>query len=527
MTYKGPQTIHEAFNRNLEAFPDREALYAVNYRSGLWEKLTWRDIQRIVERLAAGLAERGVRKGQKLALMNASYIENVCLYLAARKLGAVFVPVNVRLVAREVEYIVMNSDTEYLVYGHEYEPLVDQLRGKLPQLKGIVCIEKAGKPVPQWAVTYSKLLESSGSAPRVEIGPDDEADIIYTSGTTGLPKGVVLTESTKIATGRLHGAAWGFHRKHYGYIRHQTPFPFFTSTGVSSHMMNWLWYGFYFIWEPVFDTEQCMRLIQQEKTSSICLAPTMITFILEHPKFKEYDTSSLRIMSYGGSAMPEELIRQALAAWPRLKLVNIYGLTEGGVGGTRLGPEDHLEKIGSIGLPWAPDMEARIVDDNDVDVGVRDVGELILRGPNVMKEYYKNPEATQETLKNGWLHTGDLTYYDEDGYIYYVDRKKDMLVRGGYNVYSIEVENVIYEHPAVKQCAVVGKPHPKLGEDVGALVVLREGMTVTAEELMEFCKDKLADFKRPRDIRFVDAIPVTAMGKPDKKEIRAKYFSQS
>ena len=521
-----PRTIQEAFNRNLEAFPDREALYAVNYRSGLWERLTWREIKEIVKCLAKGLADLGVRKGQKLAFMNASYLESVCFYLAARKVGAIFIPVNVRLVAREVEYIVINSDTEYLVYGQEYETLVEQIKGKVPQLKKIICIEKEGFPVPEWAVPYGQLLESCGSAPEVEIKPEDDADIIYTSGTTGRPKGVVLTEGSKLACGRLHGNAWGFHRLHYGYVKHQTPFPFFTSTGVSSHIMTWLWYGYYLIWEPVFDAVQSMKLIQREKTTSICLAPTMIIFIMQHPQFKEFDMSSLRIMSYGGSAMPEEVIRQALEAWPGLKLVNIYGLTEGGVGGTRLGPEDHLAKIGSIGLPWAPDMEGRIVDDQDRDVGVREVGELILRGPNVMKEYYKNPEATEETLKNGWLHTGDLTYYDEDGYFYYVDRKKDMLVRGGYNVYSVEVESALYEHPAVGQCAVVGKPHPKLGEDVAAFIVLREGLSATAEELMEFCRDKLADFKRPRDIRFLDALPVTAMGKVDKKEIRARYFGK-
>lgn len=522
----GPSTIQEAFNRNLEAFPDREALYAVNYRTGRWERLTWREIKDITDRLAKGLADLGVKKGQKLALMNASYIENVCLYLAANMVGAIFIPVNVRLVAREVEFIVVNSDTEYLVFGHEHEQLVDQIRGKVAQLKKLICIEKEGKSIPGWAIPYSGLLKSSGSPPHVIKSPEDDADILYTSGTTGLPKGVVLTESSKIACGRLHGAAWGFHRKHYGYMKHQTPFPFFTSTGVSSHIMTWLWYGYYLIWEPVFDTVQSMRLIQQEKTTSICLAPTMIIFIMEHPRFKEFDTSSLKIMSYGGSAMPEEVIRQALDTWPGLKLVNIYGLTEGGVGGTRLGPEDHLTKTGSIGLPWAPDMEGRVVNDQDEDVGVREVGELILRGPNVMKEYYKDPKATKETLRNGWLHTGDLTYYDEDGYFYYVDRKKDMLVRGGYNVYSVEVENVLYEHPAVKQCCVVGKPHPKLGEDVAAFVILREGMTARAEELMEFCKDKLADFKRPRDIRFVESIPFTSMGKMDKKAIRAKYFEK-
>ncbi|MGB7572797.1 MAG: class I adenylate-forming enzyme family protein, partial [Thermodesulfobacteriota bacterium] len=262
-----PRTIQEAFNRNLEAFPDREALYAVNYRSGLWERLTWREIKEIMECLAKGLADLGVRKGQKLAFMNSSYLESVCFYLAARKVGAIFIPVNVRLVAREVEYIVINSDTEYLVYGQEYETLVEQIKGKAPQLKKIICIEKEGFPVPEWAVPYGPLLESRGSAPEVEIKPEDDADIIYTSGTTGRPKGVVLTEGSKLACGRLHGNAWGFHRLHYGYVKHQTPFPFFTSTGVSSHIMTWLWYGYYLIWEPVFDAVQSMKLIQREKTT--------------------------------------------------------------------------------------------------------------------------------------------------------------------------------------------------------------------------------------------------------------------
>ena len=372
--WNGPTTIQQAFQRNLEAFPDREALYAVNYRSGQWQRLTWREIKEIVDRLARGLYDLGVQKGQKLAFLNASYLENVCFYLAARKVGAIFIPVNVRLVAREVEYIVVNSDTEVLVYGQEYETLVDQIRGKVPQLKKIIGIEKEGKPLPGWAVSYGKLLESSGSFPEVEIHPEDEADIIYTSGTTGRPKGVVLTEANKLACGRLHGNAWGFHRLHYGTMKHQTPFPFFTSTGVSSHIMTWLWYGYYLIWEPVFDAVQSMGLIEQERTTSICLAPTMIIFIMQHPRFKDFDMSSLKIMSYGGSAMPEEVIRQALEAWPGLKLVNIYGLTEGGVGGTRLGPEDHLAKIGSIGLPWAPDMEGRIVDDQDKDVEVKRLG---------------------------------------------------------------------------------------------------------------------------------------------------------
>jgi acyl-CoA synthetase (AMP-forming)/AMP-acid ligase II len=202
----------------------------------------------------------------------------------------------------------------------------------------------------------------------------------------------------------------------------------------------------------------------------------------------------------------------------------VYGLTEGGVGGTRLDACDALWKLGSIGLPWAPDMEGRIVDDQDRDVPMGEIGEIILRGPNVMKQYHKNPEATQEALRNGWLHTGDLGYYDQDGYFYYKDRMKDMIVRGGFNIYSIEVENVLYEHPAVKQCAVIAKPHSKLGEDILAFVVPVEGKMITAEELAIFCSDKLADYKRPRDIRFVDSIPRNALGKTDKKALRQQYI---
>ena len=523
--WRGPQTISEMLRRNVVDFSDREAFVSVLYQAGQWVRHTWREMDQITDRLAAGLVELGIRKGQKVAFMNTNSAECYYSYLAAHKLGVVFVPINVRLVAREVEFVVGHSDAEFIIFGSEFSTLVDQIRTKLGGLKGFVCIGREGESIADWAVPFTKLLETPGQAPEVLIGPEDEADLIYTTGTTGRPKGVVLTEANKVANGRMNGAAFALYRKHHQPVRMQTAFPFFTSTGVSSVLMSWLYYGYLLILEPTFDVVFALETIQREKSTAYGSAPSMMIYMIDHHRLKEFDTSSLQSILYGGSAMPEEVIRRILTIWPGMKLYNIYGLTEGGVGGTRLDTCDVLRKIGSIGLPWGPDQEGRIVDDQDRNVGVGEVGEIILRGPNVMKEYYKDPEATRQTLRNGWLHTGDLGYYDQDGYFYYKDRTKDMIVRGGFNIYSIEVESVLYEHPAVKQCAVIGKPHPKLGEDVLAFVVLMEGKRVSVEELVEFCSDKLADYKRPRDIRFVDSLPINPMGKLDKKAIRAKFLA--
>ncbi len=525
--WKGPQTIPEMLTRNVDDFPDREAFVSVLYRSDEWVRHSWREMDQITDRVAAGLADLGVRKGQKVAFMQTNSAECYYAYLATHKLGAMFVPINVRLVAREVEFIAGHSDAEYIIVGQDLLPLMDQIREKVRDLKGIVCIEKEGRPTPPWAVPFTQLLDNVGAPPQVEIRPDDDADLIYTTGTTGIPKGVVLTQANKVACGRMLGAIWGVRRMHYGWTKAQNPFPFFTSTGVSSVMMPWLYYGYTVILEPQFDVVQTLGTIQRERSTTYAAAPSMFIFILDDPRLRDFDTSSLQAIAYGGSAMPEEVIRRILKAWPVVKVYNVYGLTEGGTGGTSLDSSDALRKIGSIGIPWAPDQEIRVVDDQDRDVGAGEVGEIVIRGPNVMKGYYKNPEATLEALRNGWLHTGDMGRYDEEGYIYYTDRKKDMIVRGGFNVYPVEVESVLYEHPAVKQCAVIAKPHPKLGEDVLAFVVLSEGRQATAEDLIAFCSDKLADFKRPREIRFVDSLPVNPMGKLDKKAIRASSATQS
>jgi acyl-CoA synthetase (AMP-forming)/AMP-acid ligase II len=289
-------------------------------------------------------------------------------------------------------------------------------------------------------------------------------------------------------------------------------------------MMSWLYYGFTQILEPGFDVVRSLETIQREKATHYLGVPSLYIFMLDHPRFKEFDLSSLRFVSFGGFEMPEREIKRLLDAWPWVKICNVYALTEAGPGGTFMEIFQGSKKLNSVGLPWTPDQEIRIVDDHDKDVKVGEIGEILIKGPNVMKEYYKDPEATREAIRNGWLHTGDLGSYDDDGYFYYMGRKKDMIVRGGFNVYAMEVENVILEHPAVKQCAVVGKPHPKLGEDIVAFLVIVEGERISPDEVISFCIDRLADFKRPREIRFLDSLPMTPGGKVDKKAMRLAHL---
>ena len=521
--WQAPQTIIELLKRNVTDFATREAVVSVEYGTGNWVRQSWQEVDQASNKVACGLAALGVRQGQKVAFMLTNCIECYHLYLGIHKLGAVFVPINVRLVPREVSHIVENSDADFIVAGAEFLGLVDETREKL-NIQKVVGLEKVGIELPEWAVSYADLVNNNGGVPLVSINSDDVADILYTSGTTGLPKGVVLTEGSKVACGRMMGASFDFSRLHYGAPTVQNVFPFFTSSGCSSVVMMWLYYGFRVVLEAEFDVEGTLATMAREKSTCYGGAPAMFIFLLSHPKFKEFDTSSLKMLISGAAAMPGEVIRKLDAAWPGINIFNLYALTEAGTGGTTLSAADAQRKIGSIGHPLAPDQELRIVDNDGKDMPVGEVGQIVLRGPNIMKEYYRNPEATAETLREGWLYTGDMGYCDSEGYLFYTDRSKDMIVRGGNNVYSVEVESVVYEHPAVKQCAVIAKPHPQLGEDILAFIVLKDGETLTTEELYNFTIDKLADYRRPRDIRFVESLPLNPTGKMDKKQIRAKYL---
>ena len=516
--WKEPRTIREMLERNVEDFGNREALASISCQTGNWAYQSWAGLDRMASRVAAGLDRLGVKKGQKIAFIQDNCIECIYVYLAVQKIGAVFVPVNTRFVAREVEYMVRNSDAEHIAVGVDLVSRVEALRANV---KNVIWMGRQGEPVPPWATSFSDLLEENGLPPKVAIGPGDEADLIFTSGTTGNPKGVVLTQANKVANGRLSGAARGVWRCHHAYDKLQTSFPFFTSAGVSTTQMGWLYYGYTLIMEEKFDAVKVLQTIERERTTVLAAAPAMLVFILDHPSFNKYDTSSIRGVIFGGAAMPEEVIRRIAQTWADIKLYNFYGLTEAGPGGTcHCIDGKNPQKINSVGIPWLPDQEIRVVDEEDRDVAIGEPGEIIIRGPNVMKGYYKNPEATDEAMRNGWLHTGDIGCFDDDRCLYYKDRKKDMIVRGGFNIYPAEVECVLYEHPNVQQCAIIGKPHKKLGEDLIAFVTTKKGKTVTVEELSRFCAARMADFKCPRDIRIVDSLPLNSAGKIDKVRLR-------
>lgn len=524
--WKAPRTVIDLLDRNIRDFPQREAFVSVSYLTGQEVRWTWEAFDNATDQWANALKRVGVKKGVKVALLLANCAECYLTYIAVLKLGAVLVPVNTRLVGRELEYIFNHSESELMIFGEAHLPMIEGIRSSLHFLKKFIVLAKEELSVPSWALSFRKLRDQElPKKVKVKISGDDQADLLYTTGTTGRPKGCILTHTNKVACGRMIGNTFGIRRLWYGWDRYQNAFPFFTSSGTSSYFMPWLYYGYTVILEPAFNVERALETMQKEKSTIYMAAPSMFILIMNHPNFKNYDSSSIRSFMYGGSPMPEDVMRRIYENWPGVKLHNVYGLTEGGTGGLFCPPADALRKIGSIGIPWGPDQEYRIVDDQDRDVLQGEVGEIVLRGPNIMKGYYKDLKATRETLRGGWLHTGDMGRFDEDGYVTYTDRKKDMIVRGGFNIYPIEVENVLYEHPSVAQCVVIGKPHPVLGEDVMAIVVLNPGKKVTAEELIAFCKDKLADFKRPRVVEFRETLPINPMGKVDKKLLRASVFS--
>ncbi|MBU2547908.1 MAG: long-chain fatty acid--CoA ligase [Proteobacteria bacterium] len=503
--------LGEVISRNARKFPGKTAL--------VWDggSLSYGRMNERVNALARGLAGLGVKKGDKVALLffNGPEILEACY--AAFKLGAVAVPVNFRLAPPEIAYILNNCDAGHLIMGSEFIESVQGIRGDISLVRRIIV---TGVEAPEGMLAYEALIgENAIKDVVVELEDDDDALILYTSGTTGRPKGAVLTHKGFL----LNAMNWvmAYNTRYTDKLLCIPPLFHVASLGYS---VTQFYAGATVYIEKDFMPSKVWEFIDREKITTLFLVPSMWIALLQVEGFERYDRSTLRVLNTGAAIMPVEVKKQLLETFPNGGLYDCFGQTEMNAAVTVLMAQDTLRKPASVGLPL-PSLEVRAVDDDDNDVPVGEVGEAVYRGPTVMKEYYKNPEATREVMRSGWFHSGDLIKIDEDGFIYVVDRKKDMIISGGENVYPAEVEEVLYAHPDILEVAVFGVPDPKWGESVKATVVLKPGKKLTQEEVIEYCKKNLASYKKPKSIDFIDALPKSAAGKILKTTLRGPYWA--
>jgi acyl-CoA synthetase (AMP-forming)/AMP-acid ligase II len=507
------RTVPALLGRLAEQRGDAVALIAPGH--GGEARLTWSELEDRAARLAGFLADRGVGRGDRVAILldQAESAEAHVAYHASHRLGAINVPLNVRYVERELAYVLGFTAPRAVVFSPRFAPLLERLAGELPP--GVVLVE-AGS-------AFEAACQGPAASPS-PAGEYDDADWIFTSGTTGNPKAVALTHANSVACGHQARRLWGLDADSV----YQSFAPFFTSTGCHTNLLAVMAAGCTYVVEPEFDVRETLRRVERYGTTSIFLISGVIALMLDRvapDELEQFDLGSLRRIAYGGQAMSKPFYEQVLEVFEQrmgLELVHLWGLTEGGTSGLLLPPERHAEGVaraGELGLAigtegfneWVRFRVAREDDDADSEPG--EVGELCLRGPAVMDRYVADEAATSEALRGGWLHTGDMGLIDEDGFVYFVDRRKQMIRRGGLNISSAEVEGVIMQHPAVLEVAVVAKPNPILEQEVKAVVVLRDGQTASAEAIVAFCRERLADYKVPVEVAFIDALPRNAMNR--------------
>jgi len=477
-------------------------------------RFTYRIFNRRVNQLAHALLRLGLKKGDKVAALFYNSIPFVETYFAAIKAGGVFVPVNFRFVGEEAAYILDNSDSRFFFFGGEFNGLVQTIRPSLSQVEFFIT---TGVPADSKTGKYEDLLQGSPvSEPPVLLSEDDDCQIMYTSGTTGRPKGAVITHRNVIWN--LFNTILGREEKE-GEISLVVG-PLYHTAALNNHFTLRVALGGTSILVKEFDARQVLETISREKVTVISGAPAMFHFLLNLPGKEKYDTRSVTKCTTGGSILPEETKEKLFRFFPNIQgIYDVYGCTECSPNICILKGKDSLRKKESVGPPL-PFLEVRIVDDQDQPLPANVVGELTCRGSNVMKGYYKDPEGTAEALHGGWLHTGDLARMDEEGFVYIVDRKKDMIISGGENIYPRELEEVLYRHPQIQDAAVVGIPDDLWGESVKAFVVLRKGAILKEAEVVEYLKAHLASYKKPRSVVFVDSLPRNPSGKVLKNVLR-------
>ncbi|MCJ7493124.1 MAG: long-chain fatty acid--CoA ligase [Deltaproteobacteria bacterium] len=497
--------IAEILTKTSERLPNKMAFYFDDRGT------TYQALQDGSESLALGLKKLGVQKGDRVGVFSPSSLEFVISWFAAVKLGAGVIPVNIMLKARESRYILENAEVSTLIVHHSQMEMIHSLRSALTLLKNLIVI--GPKPLPESFLFADLLSEKPSSPMTLNCAPHDTATMIYTSGTTGYPKGAMITHAN-------------FYSNVQGIIKalaldedmvRVSVTPLFHAMGLTVNMLAVVFLGASAVIQAKLDFEEFLKANEKYKATMISGAPALHYMLVHDPRTKNYDLSLWKVAMSGSAPLPVEVLRKFEEKF-KIPMVEAYGLTEVTTAATA-NPVFGTRKPGSVGLPL-PDLEVKIFDDQDHEVPTGEVGEVVIRGSAVMKGYYNNPEATAETLKGGWLHTGDLGKLDEDGYLYILDRKKDMIICSGYNVYPREVEELLHTHPAVMEAAVIGIPDPKRGESPMAFIIPRPGKKVTEEELIQFCKENLAPYKAIKGVKFVAEFPRNPNRKVLKRELR-------
>jgi len=502
--------ISYIMERNSHKYPDRTAIVSSQ------ERISYKVYQDRVYRLANAFRRMGVKKGDRIATLFYNCHEELITYMAIFQLGAVLVPLNFRLAPPELVFILENSDTSLLVSSEEYVGLIYKIRKDIRQSKRIVVSgqEKSKGEFLRW----EELISAEQNERPCEILSDDDAlYILYTSGTTGRPKGVVITNRNLVwnsLNGVISGVLSGDEVVYYG-------LPLFHGAAMGGYFATAL-LGGTVVLEKSFDAANAFSLVEKEGITVIPAVPPMLMAFLKLPDRETYDISSLRYFSTGATVVPQAVKAELKRCFPHVGIADSYGLTEATGYVTILPDKDFLRKKACVGLPHAF-VEIRIIDEKNRDVKIGEVGEILVRGPNVMKEYYKNPQSTSETIVDGWLHTGDMGKQDEEGYLYVVDRMKDMIISGGENIYPREIEELLHTHPKIEEAAVIGVSDEKWGEIAKAVIVLKSQQVLSEQTVLDFCRDHLAHYKCPCQVEFVDVLPRTNTGKVLKKTIRKRY----
>lgn len=534
--------ITEILQKNADFYPNDTALVEINPKLDNKSKMTWREYSLIVtdpsqayrremtwgefnkisNRFANLLLTRGIKQGDKVAILMMNCIEWLPIYFGVLKTGAIVVPLNYRYTADEIKYCINKADADFIIFGPEFTGRIEEICHRVPRVKmWLYC----GEDCPSFADSFEELISyCSSKAPKIQLKDTDDAAIYYSSGTTGFPKAILHTHKALMHSCMTEQA-------HHSQTKDDVflLIPPLYHTGAKMH-----WFGSFLVGAKSvilkgIKPEWIINTASEEKCSIVWLLVPWAQDILDAIDsgaidLNEYDLSRWRLMHIGAQPVPPSLIKRWKSIFPNHEYDTNYGLSESiGPGCVHLGVEN-IHKVGAIGkagFGW----EIKVADENGNDVPQGEVGELAVKGPGVMKCYYKDEKATEEILKGDWLYTGDMAMCDEDGFIFLVDRKKDVIISGGENIYPVQIEDFLRKHDSIKDVAVIGLAHARLGEIAAAIIEVKEGFTLTEEEINDFCLD-LPRYKRPQKIIFAD-VPRNPTGKIEKPALRKKYQSEN